>query len=288
MKAMVNLLGEPSAELQAAKDDAKNLKAEHDTEKRGLLAKIQNLEKQNTVQEDVIRGLNIQVNAFQEEVTVLQEEKKEQEVDIAAQSWTIETLKAAAKKSQLESTILAKEKLTWQQKLDGMHNRLHHAERKLRCLDHLTGAKLDARQSGRMADIKRNPSFTPNGLGSEILNQVTALNSWIRPTAQSLARDLVHRKSRSDAAEIARAIQVLGESMSGLVDTRTRQGPLKGGSIVLQTLVEIFLVHWATMIIEGWYPKQRSFADILAELAAQNHTGRNSMYFSPLRIRPLC
>lgn len=89
----------------------------------------------------------------------------------------------------------------------------------------------------------------------EILNQVTALNAWIQPTAQSLVQDLIPSKWYFDAAKSARAIDVLGASLSGLVEMRARQGLLsmQRGSIVLQTLVEIFLVHWATMIIEAWY-----------------------------------
>lgn len=290
IKALENLLNESAAELQAAKDYAKKLRAQHDAEKYALFARIQALEKQNAAQKeeansqkDMIHSLTMKISDFQKRVVVLQEENQDQVDENTAQSQTIHNLRAAAQKAQLEMSVLAKEKQTWQQKLDGMHNRLHHAERQLRCLDHVTRAKLDSRQSGIMVDIKRNPLFASKGLGAEILNQINALNSLIQSTALLLARDLIRPvQHHSQIQTASRSIEILGEGTSGLLQVHAMQASSKLGRNFIQNVIEMFMVHWATMIIEAWYPKQQSFADILAELSNQKQTSRAGMFYTSM------
>ncbi|KAF5327744.1 hypothetical protein D9619_004844 [Psilocybe cf. subviscida] len=127
-----------------------------------------------------------------------------------------------------------------------------------------------------MARIKRNPLFAAKNLvGVEISNQITALNAWIQPTAQLFA-GLVLRSTqdRSHAQIPSRSVTVLGEGTSGLLQVHASQPSSGTRRNFLQTVLEIFMVHWAAMIIEAWYPKQQSFADILAELSIQKHNSR--------------
>ncbi|KAF4614786.1 hypothetical protein D9613_002543 [Agrocybe pediades] len=169
-----------------------------------------------------------------------------------------------------ELNDLKKEKLGWQEQLDAMQHRVQQAERQARCLDNLTRLKLEAREDGAFGSVKRTKQFQASNLkaSAEVIRLVISLNREIMQSANLAAENLGCIKIRhfDASAHVRRSTDVLGNKFTTLLQKHaTLYSDFR--PFLVQVLLELFMVHWCTQIIEGWYPKQKCFADVLLEFS---------------------
>ncbi|KAF8912202.1 hypothetical protein CPB84DRAFT_762411 [Gymnopilus junonius] len=231
----------------------RTLRELEETQREAALVKAQsNLDK--------IR-LEEQLKDANEEVAALRKENELQKKEIA-------TFEKQLKNKERDVLRLSMEKQNWQEQLDTMHHRLNQAERQMRCLDHLTRSKVEARVEGVYGPTRRAKLLSPIKEPSvEVMGALSALNEEILQSANLLVENLERTKSAyptSDDTTLARTM--LGSKVTTMVQAQANDRSKAFRFLLMQVVLEVFMVNWCTSIIEGWYPKQQSFADLLIEM----------------------
>ena len=172
-------------------------------------------------------------------------------------------------------TILNKEKKGWQEKLDSMHHKLNVAERQIRCLDHITRHKLESRQEAGYGQPKRRGPLASIPASTDIVSAMRTLNEEIYQTCVQFVEGLERTAVYSSPIHKPQAQKVLGVHLTSMMEDQAKTATSGGYNMLLmQTVLEVFMTHWCSSIIEAFYPQQESFADLLVELSA--HTTRSS------------
>ena len=169
-------------------------------------------------------------------------------------------------------TILNKEKKGWQDKLDSMHHKLSAAERQVRCLDHLTRHKLESRQEAGYGHPKRRGQSSSIPASTDIIGAMRALNEEIYQTCVQLVEGL-ERTTRTvfSTGQKPQVQKVLGDHLTAMMEEQAKKTATSDSynMLLMQTVLEVFMTHWCSSIIEAFYPQQESFADLLIQLSAE-------------------
>ena len=167
-------------------------------------------------------------------------------------------------------TALNKEKKGWQDKLDSMQHKLSAAERQVRCLDHLTRHKLESRQEAGYGQPKRRGQSSSIPASTDVIGAMRALNEEIYQTCVQLVEGL-ERTALFSTSQKPQVRKVLGDYLTAMLEDQAKKKANSGGynMLLMQTVLEVFMTHWCSSIIEAFYPQQESFADLLVELSAQ-------------------
>jgi len=177
-------------------------------------------------------------------------------------------------RTQAELRKLTTEKRGWQAQLDTMHHKAIQAERQIRCLDHLTRAKLEAREEAVYGLTKRTKlALTQRRSSEEVISAITDLNEEILQTANLLIENLDRTRFYGSITESSnKAQKVVGTHVTEMLKTQSDSSSPGFRQLLLLVVMEIFLVHWCSAIMEGFYPKRPSFADLLVELSSHTTT----------------
>ena len=165
----------------------------------------------------------------------------------------------------LIASILIKEENGWQHRLNSMQHKLTVAERQLRCLDHLTRYKLESLQDSVYGQPKRKGQSLAS---TDVIKAMCSLNEEIYQACVQLAVQGLDKSKHSDKYK-SQAQKVFGDHVTAMMEdqaTKTRPGY---DVLLMQSVLQVFMVHWCSSIIEAFYPKQESFADVLVQLSAQ-------------------
>jgi len=165
-------------------------------------------------------------------------------------------------------TILNKEKKGWQDKLDSMQHKLSIAERQVRCLDHLTRYKLESRQEAAYGQPKRRGLLASTPASTDVIGTMGALNEEIYQTCVQLVEGLERMRPHSNKYKL-QAQKVLGDHLTAMLEAQATGAIGSYNMLIMQAVLEVFMVHWCSSIIEAFYPKQESFADLLIQLSAK-------------------
>jgi len=175
---------------------------------------------------------------------------------------------------RVDSRRLLTEKRGWQEHLDVMHHRVVQAERQMRCLDSLTKGRFEVRQDDVFGSSNRGKKSTslPTDLSAEAVKLIVSLNVEIQHLATNIVDDHLERtgirERRRLNSIVQKAKKILGEDLTQMLQAQARMKKSTfHHSLVPVVVLEVFLVHWCSDIIEGWYPKRRSFSDLLVELS---------------------
>ncbi len=222
---------------------------------------------------DILQQLEYQV----EENHRLEEENKE----LQKECLVLRELKNKMQNHETEYQELSRGGLGMQKQLDAVQHKLSEAERRVRCLDQLSRQKYEAKQEGaygsgstvgRSTLLHHSPHV--KGPSMDVIDAVDALNGEILQAASLLVENLERRPSSwilklpSDAT---RAKKVWGLKLMEMLEKQARN-PSDFNFLLMQNCLEVFITHWCVEIIEGWYPFQPSFSDVLVELASQTNT----------------
>ncbi|KAF9552616.1 hypothetical protein CPC08DRAFT_728488 [Agrocybe pediades] len=200
--------------------------------------------------------------------------KSVQDANILRQENTASGQRISALKEQLSMVTAElnnlKEKQGWEGQLDAMQHRVQQAERQVRCLDNLTRLKLEAREDGAFGSVKRTTQLRASNQkpSADVIRLVVNLNKLTSEYAGFLTNKMRRKYTIpcKTIAQIKRSNDVLGSKVA----TRLRRhaslcDPFP--PFLMRVILELFMVHWYTQIIEGWYPKQKCFADVLLEFS---------------------
>ncbi|KAF4614788.1 hypothetical protein D9613_002541 [Agrocybe pediades] len=177
-----------------------------------------------------------------------------------------------------ELNNLKKEKQGWQEQLDAMQHCVQHAERQVRCLDNLMRLKMEAREDGAFGSVRRANKFEASNQkpSTDVINLVVSLNQVILQYAHLLTENMRPKFTLPGKipAHVKRSKDVLGSKVTTLLQKHA--SPFYNfRPFLMLVILELFMVHWCTQIIEGWYPKHKSFADVLLELSQATKSSTN-------------
>ena len=165
-------------------------------------------------------------------------------------------------------TLLNKEKKGWQDKLDSMQHKLNAAERQVRCLDHLTRQKLESRQEAGYGQPKRRGLFASIPASTDVIEATHALNEEIYQTCVQFV-EVLERTAVFSTKQKPQVQNVLGYHLTAMMEDQAKKVTSGYNMLLMQTILEVFMTHWCSSIIEAFYPQQESFADLLVQLSAQ-------------------
>jgi hypothetical protein len=198
--------------------------------------------------------------------------------ELRTESLAFQEFKLKMRDNEIEYERLFKEKDSWQGQMDSMQQRLSDAERRVRCLDIVTRQKYEAKLDGSGSAVGRSMKlhFSPHvkGPSMDVVTSVTIFNEEVLQTASYIVEHL--EESQSNTAlympnEVARAKEIWGEKVVMMLQNEA-QSSGRLNILLLKNCLEVFMTHWCAHIVEGWYPKQPSFSDILVELSAQTNS----------------
>ena len=177
-------------------------------------------------------------------------------------------------RAQAEVRKVTTEKRGWQAQLDTMHHKAVRAERQIRCLDHLTRAKLEAREEAVYGLTKRTKlALTQRRSSEEVIRAIVDLNEEILQTANLLIENLDRTRFYGSITESSnKAQKVVGAHVTEMLKTQSDSSASGFRQLLMLVVMEMFLVHWCIAIMEGFYPKRPSFADLLVELSSHTTT----------------
>ena len=165
-------------------------------------------------------------------------------------------------------TLLNEEKKGWQDKLDSMQHKLNAAERQVRCLNHLTRQKLESRQEAAYGQPKRRGMLASTPASTDVIGAMRALNEEIYQTCvqfvEGLERTIIFSTQQKSQVQ-----KVLGDHLTTMMEDQAKKRTSSYNMLLMQTVLEVFMTHWCSSIIEAFYPQQESFADLLVQLSAQ-------------------
>lgn len=244
------------AEVQELRDQLANAMCELQAAKDETLVYKNSTVQINKDLERLVKDLNATTDAHKS--LVLRHERTRSELEMARDDFK----------------RLHGEKRGWQEQFDVMHHKVVQAERQIRCLDHLTKAKFEARQDdvfGSPARTKKLAALSTDP-STEVVNAILSLNAEIQRLAKNFVENHLERASfcptRPQSSVVVKAKKLLGED---LIQMLQAQPKVKTSTfqLLMTVVLEVFLVRWCSSIIEGWYPERPSFSDLLARLSSQ-------------------
>ena len=159
----------------------------------------------------------------------------------------------------------------WQDTLDSMRHKLNAAERQVRCLDLLTRHKLESRQETGYGQTQQSGPFVSILASADVIGAMRALNEEIYQTCmqfvESLERTVVFSTIQKPQVQ-----KVLGDHLTAMIGDQAKKTTSGYNMLLMQTVLEVFMTHWCSLIIEAFYPQQESFADLMVQLSAQTTT----------------
>ena len=175
--------------------------------------------------------------------------------------------------------LLNEEKSRWQDKVDkfdSMQHKLHAAERQVRCLDHLTRQKLESRQETGYGQPRRRgiKGLTRRGLdasnpaSTDVIGAMRAMNEEIYQTCLHFVKNL-ERTTVFLNGQKPQVQKVFGDHLTAMMEDHAKEATSGINMLLMQTVLEVFMTHWCSSIIEAFYPQQESFADLLVQLSSQ-------------------
>lgn len=238
------------------------------------------------------QALQTQLDKALADLRDAQEENKRLTTENKSQKRSISQLKIALDKAKNEHdhsltqtqnqlrdatsslNTLNQEKKGWQDKLESMQHKLSAAERHVRCLNHLTRNKLESRQDAGFNQPKRRKPYDSAPASPDIIALMRGLNEEIYQTCVQLADDLErvpeHTLSMFNATnQKSKAQRALGDHLTMMMENQAIKATFGYSVLLMQAVLEVFMTHWCSSIIEAFYPQQESFADLLIQLSRQ-------------------
>ena len=173
-------------------------------------------------------------------------------------------------------TLLNEEKTGWQDRFDSMQHKLNAAERQVRCLDHLTRQKLQSRQEPGYDQPRRRGVKGPTREGldasipasTDIIGAMGHMNQEICRICVQFVKAL-ERTTVFSTGQKPQVQKVFGDHLTAMMEDHAKEATSDINMLLMQTVLEVFMTHWCSSIIEAFYPPQESFADLLVQLSAE-------------------
>jgi hypothetical protein len=110
---------------------------------------------------------------------------------------------------------------------------------------------------------------------SEVREKVNALNEEIFQTAATLGEALVHKRRELSQPDLDAASAVsqemLGEKMTNILITQSQKPESEVNSLLVQVVLQIFMVKFCVSKIQSWYPGDSSIGEFLSAIYSEIH-----------------
>ena len=259
-QALQTQLDKALAELRGVEVENKRLTSENQSQQSSISQLKITVDEQNKSLIQINNQLHVAISSL----TLLNKEKTEWQDKLDSMQHKLN----AAERQVRCLDHLNKEKTEWQDKLDLMQHKLNAAERQVRCLDHLTRQKVELRQGAGYGQPRRRGLFASIPASTDVIGGMRTLNEEIYQTcvqfAEGLERTAVFSTERKPQVQ-----KVLGDHLTAMVEDHAKKATSGYNLLLMQTVMEVFMTHWCSSIIEAFYPKLESFSDLLVQLSAQ-------------------
>ena len=260
------------SELQASKADSARLATLNNQFERELVSLRQTAFQLCEIQDDLrserekSRGLALEVQMMKRSMETMKEERATMQRDV--------------KMMEIRMAKKDKDETEW----EVMHLKLARAERIVRGLDNVTRFRLEAKMDAAsvFSSGKKKPARPATSPSAEIARMVEEINDEILQASLTVADGVV--RSAVYPSPTGRAKHILGVRLSALL-AKEMGSTSKVNLLLVQVVLEVFLVHWCVDIIEAHYPQQKTFADLLIEMTSHSSTINRlygvSLFFIP-------
>lgn len=195
-----------------------------------------------------------------QEIQPLREEQKKLKEKISELDASLLSRLSALNKLGTSFNSLKIEKKTWQGRMDTLRHTTISAERRVRMLNHIVASKFDTETTADgLSRIRRGNNTKPQTPSQEVLQAVERLNKMISNVASLLAPYFLGCVTTPTwSPNIKRCKMVFGHWITSAMLMKAYDH-----TWFLHSLIQMFLVDWCRAIIEAWYPKQKSFSELL-------------------------
>jgi len=294
MKANATRIQPPnSSQLRNLRSQISTLKEENSGLKRKLsnaklaLRTSQNsartLEERKETLETSLQRMKERQNSTQTQLDSLQKEKnrlsKQFQATTNAYDTMVEEKKELKQKirsmrceianREAELEMLSEEKKKWWLRLAVVQDQLNLARNQLASLDFSTRTQVDVHQEIISSPVKRgNIELSAVSPSVEIVRALRELNEVILEKSKVVVRmleedNIANGVTSKSNIPIERVEPILGETITTMLRRRKKQS-----SGFMTVVIQVLFVHWCTAIIQAWYPKRQSFADLLISLSS--------------------
>ena len=108
---------------------------------------------------------------------------------------------------------------------------------------------------------------------SEAGEKVTALNEEISQTAAILGKALIRKHREVFQTELAAATaesqEMVGEELTDILITQSRQSEPEVNPLLVQVVLQIFMVKFCVSKIQSWYPADSAFGGFLSAIYSE-------------------
>ena len=177
--------------------------------------------------------------------------------------------------------------ISYEAELRVMHLKLARAEKAVRALDHVTSLKVESRISHfKMPPATGQTRKPQREIDVYVVFMVEDINDVILETALAIANAAVRSPvTTTKQLQVDAIRRRLGVQLSSVLSNESQNKISEPVNLILvQTVVQVLLVHWCVDIIEAHYPPRKTFSDLLIEMTAQSQssTSRNIFSTSPI------
>ncbi|PPQ65651.1 hypothetical protein CVT24_011805 [Panaeolus cyanescens] len=252
------------AELEASKQAQKDLQERLDR----AMAELNAAKADN---ERLVHRQKREKSRFVEAMRLQLEDNEKLTAENKAFTHTILKLKSELNDVNTSLKTIKKEKAGWQAQLDSMQNQVTSTDKRIRCLDNVTRQQFESRQNVLERQIKRRGKLANTSPAAEVVTAVKTLNDEILQVSSILVEQM-ERDPLDTTAGRTRAQKVLGPQLTEILESRKHQRLMGNNVLLLQVVLEVFIVHWCSSIIDAFYPATKTFSDLLIEVSQKPPT----------------
>lgn len=205
--------------------------------------------------------------ALYQEIQPLREEQKKLQERVSELDTALSSRLSTLSKLRAEFNALKDEKRIWQGRMDTLLHTAISAERRVRMLNHIAASKPDTKtEADGQSRIRRGNNTKPQTPSQEALQAIERLNKIISDVASLLGP--FFSSTQGWSPNIKRCKMVFGHWVTSAMLRKGCEHPW-----FLHSIIQMFLVDWCRAIIEAWYPKQKSFSELLMSELAGSYNG---------------
>ncbi|KAF9053119.1 hypothetical protein BJ165DRAFT_1445559 [Panaeolus papilionaceus] len=161
-------------------------------------------------------------------------------------------------RARLTDALSSKKSL--QEELNHSRRLFVNSQRRIKYLMEATYHHLEADQE--LSPPPKPPTSTPISPNPAVVQTVKSLNDYIGQSSSKLVGSLERNPVDAFVGQ-ERARRVLGDRLTGMLERRKSRLLKEENAQLLRVVMDVFLVHWTSSIINGCYPRPKKLFDEL-------------------------
>ncbi|KAF9473008.1 hypothetical protein BDN70DRAFT_997870 [Pholiota conissans] len=266
-------------DVQTEREEKMDLRERLDNATANLQGKTTQLQEANNVRtrsRNLMTVMTGSINSMEKRIDKLEsfiQSLTRQKENAEEQVKSLETKVSELAEVKVQLTSLQKEQETWRGRMDVMIHKVFASERRIRMFNHGIQPHNDRNlQDGANGYPIKRGNIRPKNFSAQFVDAVATLNEAILNAATILQPLYNFSIASTWSGDLERARIILGNWITSLFSKEGWSRPA-----FFQAVIQIFLVDWCRAIIEAWYPKQQSFAELfMTALLSQKKSSSKS------------